>query len=776
MDQQGLNQRPQQALPLSDESLRNQPINLTNCDREPIHIPGAIQPYGFLLCLDPATLAVVHVSANTDALIGIAAPTLLAADGLARLLTEAQIAKIREMAPILGTTPYLLGLPLEQVPGQPSYKLILHRFDELLWIEFEPIAPSMSGLLDLAFLNEAMSGLLNAPTMLAFSQYAADLVWNITGFDRVSVYRFAPDESGEVVAEARRPDLSTWLGLHYPATDIPQQARAMYLRNWLRFIADVNYQPAPLLPVETPGVGRPPDMTHASLRSVSPIHLEYLRNMGVKASMSISLVLEGRLWGMILCHHYTPRLVGYELRDLCQFIGKTFSALLRTKEQHDDADYQLRIRSTQARLLELVNLHDSLTEALHRQHPTLLLEVLACGGAATCFNGLVTTVGSTPTETQIRELVGWLEENTSADEIFVTDSYAALNPTAAEALRETASGILALPVNRESGEYVLWFRPEKALTVTWVGKHEKVVRQTDGGLFLSPRQSFETWKEAVERTAEPWKDIEQTVATEIRRHLVEMRAREFNTMQEHAASLSRLNTELGRSNEELDAFAYVASHDLKEPLRGIHNYALFLLEDYGELLDDEGVSKLKTLVRLSHRMEGLIEALLQLSRVGRQDLQVQEIDLQQVLEEVLDTLHPRLTETHATVTIPVPLPVVRGDWVRLREVFQNLITNAMRYNDRPEKHVEIGLKKDAHGRSNFYVFYVKDDGIGIDPKHHANIFKIFKRLHAQEKYGGGTGAGLTIAKRMVEKHGGEMWLESALGHGTTFFFSIPRNL
>jgi two-component system, chemotaxis family, sensor kinase Cph1 len=762
-------------LTLSDESLRNKPIDLTNCDREPIHIPGAVQPYGFLLCLDPATLDIVQASANTESLVGIAAAELLR-DGLTRLLTPTQIAKVRELSPILGTTPYLLGLPLELVPGEPAYKLIMHRYDGLLWLEFEPVEPGISGLLDLAFLNDAMSGLLNAPTIAATCQYAADLVWNITGFDRVSVYRFAPDESGEVIAEAKRPDLDTWLGLHYPASDIPQQARAMYLRNWLRFIANATYQPTALVPVETPGVGRPPDMTYSVLRSVSPIHLEYLRNLGVEASMSISLVQEGRLWGMILCHHYAPRLVGYELRDLCQFVGKTFSALLRSKEQHDDADYQLRIRGAQTRLLELVNLHDSFVEALHRQHPTLLLEVLDCGGAATCFNGVVTTVGTTPTELQIRELIGWLQEHASGEEIFATNSYAALYPEAAEAIRETASGILAFAVSREAGEYVLWFRPEQVQTVTWAGKNEKVIRRADGSLFLSPRQSFESWKEAVERTATPWKEIEKTIAMEIRRHLVEMRVRGFNTLQEHAASLSRLNTELGRSNEELDAFAYVASHDLKEPLRGIHNYALFLLEDYSELLDEEGVSKLQTLVRLSHRMEGLIEALLQLSRVGRQELNVQEIDLQQVLEEVLDTLQPRLTETRTTVLVPEPLPVVRGDWVRLREVFQNLITNAMRYNDRAEKQIEIGLKKAPSTRSNFYVFYVKDNGIGIDPKHHVNIFKIFKRLHSQEKYGGGTGAGLTIAKRMVEKHGGEMWLESSLGEGTTFFFSIARNL
>lgn len=764
----------QPRLTLSDESLRNAPIDLTNCDREPIHIPGAIQPFGFLLCVAPDSGRIVQVSANAPALVGRAVADLLGAE-LDALLTPAQVADIRQRLPGLGTTPQLVGLRLESAPGQPTYKLLLHRFDGLLWLEFEPVEESVGGYLDLPFLNEALAGLLEAPTVLDFCQYAADLVWNITGFDRVSVYRFAPDESGEVVAEAIRPGIDSWLGIHYPASDIPQQARAMYVRNWLRFIADANYQPAPLVPVETPGLGRPPDMTYAVLRSVSPIHLEYLRNMGVAASMSISLVEDGRLWGMILCHHYQPRLVGYELRDLCQFVGKTFSALLRSKEQQDNAAYQLRLRAAQTRLVELVSLHDSFVEALHRQHPELLLEVLDCGGAATCFDGIVTTVGVTPPESQVRELIRWLQEHGPAEDVFATNAYATLNP-AGDAIKDSASGVLALAIARETGDYVLWFRPELVRTVTWAGRNEKLRRQPDGSLFLSPRQSFESWKETVEGTAAPWTTVEREAAADIRRYLVEMRLRAFNALQEHAASLSQLNTELGRSNEELDAFAYVASHDLKEPLRGIHNYALFLLEDYGEQLDEEGTSKLQTLVRLSHRMEGLIEALFQLSKAGRQELRVQEVDLNQIVEEILDTLHARLTETNTTVRVPRPLPTLRADWVRVREVFQNLITNAMRYSDSPEKLVEIGEAPANPARPDCYVFYVRDNGIGIDPKHHASIFKIFKRLHAQEKYGGGTGAGLTIARRMIEKHGGELWVESELGQGATFYFSISRLL
>ena len=225
----------------------------------------------------------------------------------------------------------------------------------------------------------------------------------------------------------------------------------------------------------------------------------------------------------------------------------------------------------------------------------------------------------------------------------------------------------------------------------------------------------------------------------------------------------------------------MASHDLKAPLRGIHNYSVFLLEDYANLLDAEGVGKLQTLVRLSQRMEALIDSLLTLSRVGRLDLELRETDLNVLVAEVVDLLHPRFEQTQTQVEVLGPLPTMRVDPVRLREVFNNLFTNAIRYNDKPEKRITVGMAPAGTMRTrglqnpdDYQVFYVKDNGIGIAPKHHDTIFRIFKRLHSSEKYGGGTGAGLAIVKKMLEKHGGDLWVESVLGQGATFYFSLLK--
>lgn len=235
--------------------------------------------------------------------------------------------------------------------------------------------------------------------------------------------------------------------------------------------------------------------------------------------------------------------------------------------------------------------------------------------------------------------------------------------------------------------------------------------------------------------------------------------------------LEERNTELHRSNQELDDFAYIASHDLKEPLRGIHNYATFLLEDYSEKLDADGRYKLETLTRLSRRMETLIDSLLQYSRLGRVDLAIADVDLNEIIAEVLDSIGIGLREHRVEVRVPRPLPVVRCDPVRVRELYYNLIVNGMKYNDKPEKWIEIGWEEDGAGRR---AFYVRDNGIGIQEKHHDAIFRIFKRLHGRDKFGGGTGAGLTIVKKIVERHNGRIWVDSAVGEGTTVHFTLER--
>jgi len=285
---------------------------------------------------------------------------------------------------------------------------------------------------------------------------------------------------------------------------------------------------------------------------------------------------------------------------------------------------------------------------------------------------------------------------------------------------------------------------------------------------LSPRKSFERWQETVQGCSLPWKPYEIEIVTELRSLIV-------GVILKQADDLAEINLELERSNAELDSFAYIASHDLKEPLRGIHNYSNFLMEDYAELLDADGVAKLNTVVRLTQRMEDLINSLLHYSRLGRAELSRQSTNLAEVVRQAIGTLRISQPQSSIEFRLPRPLPTIFCDRTQISELFTNLLTNAIKYNDKAEKWVEIGFTQSGKGDPEdplLYTFYVRDNGIGIPPHHLERVFQIFKRLHTQDQYGGGTGAGLTIVQKIVERHGGKIWVESTLGEGSTFYFTL----
>ena len=293
--------------------------------------------------------------------------------------------------------------------------------------------------------------------------------------------------------------------------------------------------------------------------------------------------------------------------------------------------------------------------------------------------------------------------------------------------------------------------------------HDELGRLVDA--FNDMLGQIQTRDSDLQRAKEQLEERVRERTLELRQELTERRRAE--------QELEKSNEELHQSNKELDDFAYIASHDLKEPLRGIHNFSTFLLEDYADKLDEDGRSKLETLTRLTRRMEALIDSLLHFSRLGRVDLAIDQVDLNTTVREVVDSLDINLKEAGIELRIPRRLPTVRADRARVGEIFYNLIVNAMKYNDKEEKWIEVGFLDEPAGHPT--VFYIRDNGIGIQEKHFDSVFRIFKRLHARDKYGGGTGAGLTIVKKIVERHNGRIWVESTYGEGTTFYFTLQED-
>jgi light-regulated signal transduction histidine kinase (bacteriophytochrome) len=493
------------------------------------------------------------------------------------------------------------------------------------------------------------------------------------------------------------------------------------------------------------------------------VHLEYLRNMGVQCSMSISLVRETRLWGLIACHHGEPRLLPYGRRAACELLGQIMSAQLAAKEQALRHSENLAAREVQLRFFDYLSAEENFIDALVKYTPTVL-EFLSATGAAICVDGQCMLLGETPPKAEVCRVVDIVRAQPH-DAVFHTDALHRLHPGAAT-YQDVASGILAVALSELKNDYLVWFRPEVVRTVDWAGNPQKPAE--DDGQRLAPRKSFALWKEQVTGRSRPWEEAEVTAALELRSAINAL-------IFKRADRLRRMNEELERKNTDLDSFAYIASHDLTEPLRGIHNYATFLMEDIGEKIDVDSRRKLETVETLSRRMQEMLEALLHFSRVGRRPLLRNEADLGEVVQEAMELIAQRLEESGAILTVETPLPRVRCDAVLLREVFSNLVMNSIKYNTSSEKRISIGVlpERDPTGR---IVCFVRDNGIGIPPKHLKNVFLIFRRLHVRDEYGGGFGAGLAVVKSIVERHGGRVWVESQLGEGATFFFTLesPR--
>lgn len=747
-------------------------LDLSQCDREPIHLLGGIQPHGVLLAFREPDLVVAVASANTEPLLGLS-PQALLGQPITRVLDAPALHRVHA-----GTA----AGPVRVTVRGRACSALLHDSDGLAVLELEPLTGEDARAEEdaLAAVHQLVSPLSRARGTSSLLQATADAVRALTGFDRVMVYRFHADWHGEVVAESRAEGVDGFLGLHFPASDIPAQARALYTRNPLRLIADVGARPVAMVPPVLPGSGRPLDLSGAALRSVSEVHLEYLRNMGVAASFSVSLLKDGALWGLIACHHLSPCHVSAARRQACEVLARLLSLQLSAEERGAEAASRARRAHLQGQLVTRLGEGPTLAVALEA-HGELLLELTGATGVALLLGDALgpdageapLLFGRTPAEGEVRALAAWLASDSRLGATFQTERLGASFPPLA-ARADVAAGLLAVRLDPEAPRFVLWFRPEVALTVTWAGNPHKPARPEPGQARLYPRGSFAAWREEVRGASAPWKPADVEAAESLRGALAGVVLR-------HAAELSRLSRALARSNAELESFSGTVGHDLREPLRGIQQYTTFFLEDHAASLDPKGREYLQSVVWLARRAKGMLEDLFEFSRLGALELAWREVDMQQVVDDVLATVSARLEGGHVEVRLPRRLPRVACDSVRMRQVWLNLVSNAVKYQAAEPRWVELGFlgpgepRQGAAGRTDApYVFFVRDPGIGIPPQFHEAIFEMFRRLHPAQDYGGGSGAGLAIARRLVRLHGGELWVDSAPGQGSTFYFTLGQ--
>ena len=763
--------------PAQPYSTKRDGLTIMNCDSEPVQTPGCIQAHGALLVLRTADLTIVQASDNAQAVLGCS-PEQLLGESISAVLHDDGREKLRHLLAQEGAdcNPlYLLSLPAPS-GSDAALDVTMHTIEGVIILEFEASGRSTTAMPDYySLVKTTVARLQVASSLQQFCDIVTGEIRALTGMDRVMVYKFHADGHGEVLAENKRDDLEPWLGLHYPAEDIPKPAREIFRKTWIRPVPDISDQLAEMVPLANPDTGKPLNMTYCVLRGVSIMYTEYLRNMGVASALTMAIRHNDQLWGLIACHHYAgPKHVSYQIRAACEFLAQVASIQHEAAQDKEHLAYRLKLEGVQQVLLAGAAREGGLV-GLIKGTPSLL-DGIDAGGVALYYLERWWCLGNTPSDDELDGLRDWLHASVLPDAArpLFASHHLARDYALASAFAGVASGMLAVPVAQDSADMIMWFRPETIQTVKWGGNpDDKPTVLGPHGPRLTPRHSFAMFVESVRQQSLPWNQVEIEAAAGLRLLIAELRAKR--------AGRVVLQADLVRSNDELDAFAYVASHDLKEPLRGIHRYAHQLLEA-DTPVNEEQRDKLAGLLRLTSRMDSLLDSMLHFSRVGGTDLVFEVADLNAIFAEALDFVGARADAADIKVVIPRALPSIACDWMRCRQIFVNLLTNALKYSNATNKRVEIGYvgvgenhprPGSQPGAERQIIFYVADNGIGIDPKHHARIFKLFNRLHATDSYGGGAGAGLTIVRRLIEQHGGQIWLDSVPGRCTTFYFTLP---
>lgn len=810
----------------ADTAVRAKPAR---CADEPIHTPEAIQPFGFLLALDAESLVVQRASANAADSLGLPMAEILGAPIECVLGGAGETNGSPSCSAIAA---WLRGVDEREALDPPHkigmegtpFHLVAHRTDAWIVLEGESMEPGddLGGVhaRTRPSAQTVLDRMQAAGSLDALCEVAAREVRHMTGMDRVEIYRFDADWNGQVVAESLAHEgsdavMPSYLGLHFPASDIPTQARALYLRDRFRFIADASYSAIPIVSASDSGGDAPEapplDLSRSVLRSVSPVHLKYLRNMGAHASLSASIIHEGRLWGLIACHHHEPISLPYPTRAACGFIGQMLGLLIRTELSADELRAGHRRHHVQRAMLDQLMTSSDLSEALTMHAPSLL-DLIDAEGAVLYDAGRVHRIGTTPSDGQLDHLVGWLDEQASAEGddtrsedatllrdagVFFTNTLPRLYPPA-QVYSALGSGVMAISLSQMRRYYVLWFRAEEPHAVFWAGDPSKTTAMAaaaDGvprrSAHLHPRHSFERWRELRHGTSRAWQQSETRAAAELKRLITEVIFVKTEQTDRLNATLARANAMLTQRSREMEEFAYVASHDLQEPLRKIQTFAELLEDEHSEGLDDTARDYLHRLSGASGRMSHLIRDLLAYSRVVTRARPFEPVDTERVIESVRLACELELRERGGVFEVEGTLPTVEADLAHLEELFGHLVSNALKFTaPGAAPHIRIRAEAvaetdgfapppdfggDGHGGSEQpfgYRFFVQDSGIGFDEKYLDRVFVPFQRLAARGAHAG-TGIGLALCRRIAQHHGGTITATSTPGKGSTFVVTLP---
>ena len=726
-------------------------VELNECDKEPIHILGKIQNHGYLIVCDAVTQNVTYCSANTEAIFDKKVSEILGSS-LTHFFESPIIQSLKTLTGEAKSIPQKVRLK------EVNYLLIAHSNAGNVLLELEPYENASDPFKYQIQLSQIVTQLNEVSDEQQMCDVAATLIKKLYDYDRVMIYRFDENWDGFVLSEAREDHLESWLGLRYPASDIPQQARKLFLKQGVRIISNVNSDPVAILAAEGDERENPVDLSGSELRASSPIHIEYLKNMNVGATLTAAIVSKGTLWGLIACHHYKPKFINYYERESCKFLTQVFSNQLILSSANTLLEKVNASAVLRNILIEQVSKNWDISDGLINGSSTLL-DLTEADGAALLLGDTLYCLGQTPAEDAIRELINSIRKITTENSYYT--STVSLDLETSGDLTDKASGVLCVFISKLQNDCMIWFKPEKIKTVTWAGNPDKAVKQ-EKNFRLSPRKSFEKWSVEQKGKSEPWKDYEIAAAAALRQNISEIILKKYE-------EVKLLNRKLKNAYEDLETFSYSVAHDLRAPLRGVDGFTQILKEDYYEQLDDFGKSSIETILDSAKNMNQLIDDILEFSRVSQFEMYSVSFQLSELVEDLIDFLKVKVNYPNTQIICDPKMPPVYGDPNMIRQLVQNLITNALKYSEKASQpKIEVG----SEYLDGQLFYYVKDNGIGFEQKHDKRIFKLFNRLVGEEYEG--SGIGLAIVARIVKKHGGKLLVKSEPNEGSIFYFSVEQ--
>lgn len=737
---------------LSEEQLKTA---LDHCASEPIHIPGSIQPHGFLVVFSPDTAIISHCSDNIaafldqqpDAVIGQSVHTVFGGDNAKTILSATTKPPLE---PLDSSTVTLRGR---------TYDAVASRSGDHTIVEFEPQPNDEQYAYDKFYYDPLRYFAVNireARNMDSLYQLVVNEVFKLTGIDRVKLYKFDADWNGEVMAEAKTDSMPSYLGMHFPASDIPEQARTLYTKNYLRLIPDISYRPSAIVPPQT---DTPLDLSQAVLRSVSPVHIQYLDNMNIRASLSISVIQDGRLWGLIACHHNSPLYIPYRVRMVAEVIGHIFSAQLSSlQDVARSADSQRR--SLLIERLSLAIQQDPGSETLFTRIAPMTMDVLNACGLVFYSNKRTFLFGETPQPHVLAALLNWLQEQTIQDVLLTDDAQSLVGGV--PGLADLDGGFLASRVTLIEGDFAIWFRPSVLKEVKWAGKPEKDAIDTKAGYRLTPRGSFALWKESIRSRSLPWASTDRETVQDIVKVLLESR------------QLAADQANIAKSE-----FMANLSHELRTPMNAIIGLSGILVNM--EPLSEKQRMYLNTLKGSADNLLSLINDLLDVAKIESNNVELEHISLNlpRLMQEMVSMMAVRALERDLTLHLDIndlAHSNYCSDPTRLRQVLLNLLSNATKFTEHGEVRLAVSSMP-LNEKTHSVTFSVTDTGIGIPTDKLGTIFEKFTQADASiSRRFGGTGLGLSITKMLVELLGGTISVQSELGKGSTFSFTVPLTL